>query len=104
MIKLTRAPNLLIGQHWVNLLESAGIACRLHNRYLQGAMGDIPADQCGPEIWIEHEHQLATAAIIIDDKPARPAARLANWRCASCGESLEPQFTVCWQCGSNRLD
>jgi len=48
-MKLMRAPNLIIGQHWVNVLEAAGIACELHNRYLNGALGDIPADQCAPE-------------------------------------------------------
>jgi hypothetical protein len=47
-MKLMRAPNLIIGQHWVNVLETAGIACELHNRYLNGALGDIPADQCAP--------------------------------------------------------
>jgi hypothetical protein len=38
-MKLMRAPNLIIGQHWVNVLEAAGIACELHNRYLNGALG-----------------------------------------------------------------
>ncbi len=28
------------------------MACELHNRYLNGALGEIPADQCAPEIWI----------------------------------------------------
>ena len=51
-MKLMRAPNLIIGQHWVNVLETAGIACELHNRYLNGALGDIPADQCAPELWL----------------------------------------------------
>jgi hypothetical protein len=43
MMKLMRAPNLLIGQHWINVLATAGIECELHNRYLNGALGDIPA-------------------------------------------------------------
>ena len=24
------------------------------------------------------------------------------WRCSSCGEELEPQFTECWRCGTAR--
>jgi len=31
MMKLMRAPNLLIGQHWINVLAISGIACELHN-------------------------------------------------------------------------
>lgn len=25
-----------------------------------------------------------------------------GWRCASCGESIEAQFTACWSCGKER--
>ena len=33
-----------------------------------------------------------------------PAQRHAGerWRCAQCGESLEGQFTECWNCGASR--
>jgi hypothetical protein len=99
MIKLTRAPNLLIAQHWINLLEQARISCELHNQYMLGAMGDIPADQCGPEIWLEHEPDLELAARIINGVLPQPHGSSAQWCCIACGEWLEPQFTVCWKCG-----
>jgi len=54
-MKLMRAPNLIIGQHWINVLKTAGIDCELHNRYLNGALGDIPADQCAPELWLAED-------------------------------------------------
>jgi hypothetical protein len=25
-----------------------------------------------------------------------------SWRCSRCGESLEPQFAACWNCGAMR--
>ena len=38
--------------------------------------------------------------------PDRPVAELtragpggAAWTCGGCGESIEPQFAVCWKCG-----
>src|SRR5690606_2827272 len=46
MIRLTRAPDLLMAQHWVNLLQAAGIRCRLSGVYLQGGAGELPVDQC----------------------------------------------------------
>ncbi|OZI61787.1 putative signal transducing protein [Bordetella genomosp. 11] len=100
MIRLTRAPNLLIAQHWVNLLEQARIACELHNRYLLGAMGEIPADQCGPEIWLEREADLDLARRVIEGTWREPGQSWAQWCCVSCGEWSEPQFTLCWQCGA----
>jgi hypothetical protein len=102
MKRLLRAPNVVTGQHWINLLEAAGIGCELHNRYLQGALGEIPADQCGPELWIADERDAQLALRLLDAAIRGPAAGTPPWHCARCGESLEPQFTVCWQCGTAR--
>jgi hypothetical protein len=91
MMKLMRAPNLLIGQHWINVLATAGIACELHNRYLNGALGEIPADQCAPELWLVDERDEMMARKLIEVAAHGPS-----------GETLEAQFTVCWQCGTAR--
>ena len=102
MLKLMRAPNLLIGQHWVNVLATAGIGCELHNRYLNGALGEIPADQCAPELWLTDERDEMMARRLIDAALHGPAAGAPSWRCGQCSETLEAQFTVCWQCGTAR--
>jgi rubrerythrin len=102
MIRLTRAPNVVIGQHWINVLSAAGIACELHNRYLNGALGEIPADQCAPELWLMDERDEALARRLIEAARSGPAAGARSWRCNQCGETLEAQFTVCWQCGTAR--
>ena len=102
MMKLTRAPNLITAHHWVNVLVMAGIPCELHNRYLSGAMGESPAEQCAPEIWLMDERDEALATGILDRARNGPERNAKSWRCQSCGETLESQFTVCWQCGTSR--
>jgi rubrerythrin len=102
MIKLTRAPNLMTAHHWVNVLAMAGIACELHNRYLSGAMGEIPADQCAPEIWLVDDRDERLAHTLLDRAKNGPDASARSWTCQQCGESLEAQFMVCWQCGTSR--
>ncbi|MEA3122744.1 MAG: hypothetical protein QOH33_2334 [Paraburkholderia sp.] len=102
MLKLMRTPNAIIGQHWVNLLTVAGIPCELHNRYLNGALGEIPADQCAPELWLVDERDEAIARKLIEAAVNGPPPGGAPWRCQRCGETLEAQFTVCWQCGTAR--
>ena len=102
MMKLMRAPNVVIGQHWINVLAAAGIACELHNRYLSGAIGEIPADQCAPELWLVDERDEALARKLIDAARSGPAIGAPSWRCAQCGELLDAQFTVCWNCGTAR--
>jgi hypothetical protein len=102
MLKLTLAPNPVIGQHWVNVLAAAGIACELHNRYLNGALGEIPADQCAPELWLVDERDEALARRILAAARSGPPPGALPWTCRACGEMLEPQFTACWRCGAWR--
>ena len=102
MLKLARAPNVVIAQHWMNILAAAGVPCELHNRYLSGAMGEIPADQCAPEIWLVDERDEQLARQLIADATNGPPPGAPSWRCPQCGETLEAQFTVCWQCGRER--
>jgi hypothetical protein len=102
MLKLIRAPNPVIGQHWVNLLATAGIGCELHNRYLNGALGEIPADQCAPELWLVDERDEQLARRILDAAQSGQPPGAAKWRCGACNELLEPQFTACWRCGAMR--
>jgi hypothetical protein len=102
MKRLTHAPNLITAQHWVNVLATAGVPCELHNRYLNGAMGEIPADQCAPEIWIVDDRDEALALRLLERARKGPDANARPWKCSRCGETLEAQFTVCWNCGTER--
>ena len=95
MIRLMRAPDLMLAQHWVNLLTQAGISCHLTNRYMQGGAGEIPVDQCGPDIWLEHAHDKDAAMQIIEGPVNNPSNSRLNWHCEQCGEWLEPQFSTC---------
>lgn len=103
MIRLTRAPNLMLGQHWANLLQQAGIPCRLTGVHLHAVAGEIPVDQCGPDLWIENEHDKDAAMQIIDGW-ANATQHGAAWACPACGEWMEPQFSECWNCGRARTD
>lgn len=104
MLKLTRAPNLIVAQHWMNILATAGVPCELHNRYLSGALGEIPAEQCAPELWLVDERDEKLARRLLADAAKEPPPGVPPWRCRHCGETLEAQFTVCWQCGTPRDD
>lgn len=103
MLRLTRAPSLLLAQHWMNLLAQARVPAALQNTHLQGVMGEIPVDQCAPEIWIEREADRALAmrviGLAVEPQPASPTL---DWFCPGCGEHQEAQFSACWHCGAER--
>ena len=100
MQRLTSADNLLIATLWQRVLESAGIACEIRNRYIGGAVGELPADQVAPQIWIADARDSERAAALIVE--LRNPSLLPSWRCMRCGEEVEGQFFQCWKCEAER--
>jgi hypothetical protein len=98
MRKVHTAESMIEIAHLRNLLESAGIACVVRNERLAGAMGEIPFVECWPELWVREPGQSLRARGLIDEA-LQPAAAAEPWQCPGCGESIEPQFALCWRCG-----
>jgi thiamine monophosphate kinase len=94
--------NLVEVHHLKNLLQSAGIRCRIRNEDLVRLAGEIPFTECALQLVLEREADRAEAeAIVVEFLRPQPRAS-APWRCGSCGESIEGQFTACWNCGGAR--
>ena len=58
-------------------------------------------------VWVLDDDRYARAVEIADEyafrKRAPPEAESGGgWRCRSCGETIEEQFTSCWSCGTDR--
>lgn len=100
MQRLVSADNLLLATLWQRVLESAGIPCELRNRYIGGALGEIPVDQAWPQIWVQKDGDLAAAQALM--RELQTAQNLASWRCHGCNESIEGQFFQCWRCAATR--
>ena len=100
MKRLVRARHLVEASHLLNLLQSAGIEAFLRNENLVRVAGEVPFDQCWPEVWIGNAGDEARARALLRDLAAAP--RLPAWSCPHRDEWLEGQFTACWQCGAQR--
>jgi len=95
MLRLTQAPNIAIAAFWVDALRQAGIEASMQGYFLGSAAGELPPDQCLPQIWLMDDAQESRARALLHELTHRPQ-RL--WRCA-CGETVEGGFEQCWQCG-----
>ena len=89
-----------------SLLKLEGIESVVRGEALFGALGElaITADAL-PSVWIENDGQLSKAMGIVSRYErglGSPDIIGAVWRCPTCGETLDPQFTTCWQCGTDR--
>lgn len=91
---------ILIG-YLHGILEDQRINCLIKNEMLLGATGEIPAHEIWPEIWImdDNDEQLAKSLI---EQAVSPEKWHRDWKCSSCGEWIENQFSECWKCNSSR--
>jgi hypothetical protein len=94
MRRLTRAPNIAIAALWVDALLHAGIQASTQRYFLGAAAGELPPDQCLPEVWISDDAQEQQARELLHALQNVPQRR---WLCA-CGEVVEGGFESCWQC------
>ena len=95
MIRLARAPNIAIATFWADALTQAGFSATVQRYFLGSIAGDLPPDQCLPEVWLLRDDEKAAAGAVLDALQNRPQRR---WHCA-CGETVEGGFDQCWNCG-----
>ncbi len=95
MRRLVQAPNIAIAGLWADTLSQAGIAASVQRQFLSGAAGELPPDQCLPEVWITDDAQEPAARALLRDLQN---VRQRHWHCA-CGEEVEGGFESCWNCG-----
>ncbi len=96
MPRLVQAPNLVMATLWVDWLRAEGIGASVQREFLRSASGELPPDQCLPEVWIDDGGQEAQAHELLRILRHAPQRR---WVC-SCGELAEGGFQQCWNCGT----
>lgn len=97
MRRLQAAPNLAIATLWADWLSGGGIAASVQRANAQAIAGQIPPDQCLPEVWIEDDDRVDAARALLAGLTAAPAR---DWVCPHCRERVEGPFEECWNCGA----
>ena len=88
------------------ILETKGISCRVRGEVLFSARGEIPlTDETAPSVWIVEDFRYDEARRVVlqyEKNITCQSQDRKTWKCSSCGEVSEEQFTHCWKCGSAR--
>jgi hypothetical protein len=92
--------NRAAAHHAKNLLEAEGIRAVVRNEFLSSAMGELPPAECQMEVWVLREEDAERADLVLKNSFSPKAG--PPWKCSSCGENCEGQFTQCWRCGAYR--
>ena len=84
-------------------LASHGIEASVRGEFLTSGWGELPADVCS--VWIANDDQFIEADELLRAFLKGSYARRFSgqaWKCERCGETLEGQFTECWNCGAGQ--
>ncbi|SVC76819.1 uncharacterized protein METZ01_LOCUS329673, partial [marine metagenome] len=88
------------------ILESEGIDALVRGEALFGARGEAPLTfDTLPSVWVLDTEQVGRASELAREysRDVLSEGAPTNWRCATCRECVEEQFTACWNCGSLRV-
>jgi uncharacterized protein YlaI len=97
MRRLTTAPNLAIATLWADMLTQGGIDASVQRAYASSIAGEVPPDQCLPEVWVMNDEQLDTARALLEQLRHAPQR---HWVCPACHERIDGPFEQCWNCGA----
>lgn len=91
----------------VELLKAEGIAATVQGEHLFAIRGVVPLDY--PTVWVVDEDDYERAReLALEYDRGRYTAQEGGapppqpWICPQCGERIEGQFGLCWQCGAER--
>ena len=82
-------------------LEAEQIDAVVQGENLAVVQGLIP--ETTPSVWV-NDADIDRAMEVISRLPKGQEAvsHPAGWKCPKCGETVEGQFDVCWNCGETR--
>ena len=84
------------------ILAGEGIACILRNDQLSSALGEIPFNECSPELWVIDDETYPRAKLLLAGWLKNDNTAGEPWVCPKCGEHCLPHFGACWSCGTER--
>jgi hypothetical protein len=93
------ASNISLVSIFQNILEGHDIRCWIKNEFLSAGIGEIPPIECWPQLCVD-DGDFPDAKRIVEE--ALSVNDTASWKCDSCAEEIEGQFTECWNCGKIR--
>ncbi len=97
MKRLLQAPNIALATLWADQLSGVGITASVQRAFASSIAGEMPPDQCLPEVWVADDTRADEARALLHQWRHLPHRR---WTCTGCGEIVDGPFEQCWSCGA----
>jgi rubrerythrin len=102
LVEVYSAADLTEAYFLRDLLENGGIATRVVGDTLTGMIP--PGAETAPRLWVFRADE-ERAREIVDDfernhrhRPSTDEPPAETWRCPTCGEAVDIDFELCWNC------
>lgn len=84
-------------------LRQHGVPVEMTNRYLSGAIGELPpGPSSSPQILVRNDQAEYARKLLEQWRNNRDADSDHHWTCRHCGAPGEPGFHACWRCDRPR--
>jgi hypothetical protein len=103
VIQVYQAENIIDAQLICDRLIDGGIEAEVHGEFLSGAVGELPADTT-IGVWIRHHRDRQRALELTRNFEAERRQTLPCYECGNCGERVEGNYSLCWNCGGQLGD
>jgi len=99
MLRVYTGQVLALVEIMKEVLSMHNIDSHIKNQYLSGAVGEIPPNESWPQLWVA-DQDFERALMIIEEAQRDSPESQEMLICSKCGEEVEGQFAVCWNCGT----
>jgi hypothetical protein len=88
-----------------SLLIDRGIGARVLGEILGAALGELPpSTETLPAVWVNEAQSQQAMKVLHEFLGTRSEEGGDPWTCTNCGEDVEGQFAICWNCQTPRPD
>ena len=103
MQRLYQARDRIEAQLLLDFLDRHLVETVILGDDLSGAAGGLPAD-IGPTLWVVEDDDFERGRELLGrfQADALCPTSAATWHCSACGESVDGDFDLCWNCGQPR--
>ena len=89
-----------------NMLADAGIEARVVGE-VASTLGLPAGDEAAPCVWVHQRDEQAARKLLVEWEAthARPHPDedvITGWKCSACGEMVDEEFDLCWNCQNPR--
>jgi hypothetical protein len=97
MKKVYTTDSVAMAWHLRNVLEQHDIQAQVRNANLYSVAGELPVNECLPQIWVgpldyRRAEQIIQALQLGSEEPG------PDWQCQTCSELNTGTFEICWNC------